>query len=105
MDGKNTHKLQVNAQTTSKMTRASVPTYFQRISKHFTAKERHHFSPSGYSKFNLECTIIRAVIIGMVFVVGSLVEARKTPLLRSILTQKVDGEVHPVYDVSSLSRV
>ena len=49
-----THKLQVDAQTTSKMTGASVPTYFLRISKPFTAKERHHFSPSGYSEFNLE---------------------------------------------------
>ena len=41
----------------------------------------------------------------MLIVVGSLVEARKTPFLRSILTQKVDGEVHLAYDVSSLSRV
>ena len=49
--------------------------------------------------------IIRSVVIGMVIVVGSLVEARKIPLLRSILTQKLDGEVHLAYDVSSLSRV
>ena len=52
------HKqLEVNAQTTSEMTRASVPIYFQRISKHFTAKERHHLSPSGYREFNLECML------------------------------------------------
>ena len=55
--GKKQKRLEVNAQTTSEMTRASVPTYFQRISKHFTAKERHHLSPSGYSEFNLQCTL------------------------------------------------
>ena len=52
-----------------------------------------------------EVFIIRGVVIGMAIVVGSLVEARKTPLLRSILTQKLDGEVHLSYDVSSFSRV
>ena len=55
--GKKHKQLEVNAQTTSEMTRASVPTYFQRISNHFTAKERHDPSPTGYSEFNLECTL------------------------------------------------